>query len=175
MRRSGRLLGFKVYSSRATIFLNGMIVCLSVAFSVLFVASSAAQTAQPPTTYPALPSETPARIEPVADSFDYTKRNVMIPMRDGVKLHTVIIVPKGAKGAPILLTRTPYDASALTSHARSAHLGPSLYGTPARSGPLHLVSKDPRLDQMIPAYGLDTEDQLNCYASRVHAFKCLCD
>ena len=31
-------------------------------------------------------------------------------MRDGVKLHTVILVPKGAKGAPILLTRTPYDA-----------------------------------------------------------------
>ena len=128
MRMSGRLLGFKVYSSRATIFLRGMIVCLSVAFSVLFVASSAAQTAQPPTTYPALPSETPARIEPVADSFDYTKRNVMIPMRDGVKLHTVIIVPKGAKGAPILLTRTPYDASALTSHAQSAHLGPILNG-----------------------------------------------
>ena len=36
----------------------------------------------------------------------------MIPMRDGVKLHTVILVPKGAKGAPILLTRTPYDANA---------------------------------------------------------------
>jgi predicted acyl esterase len=35
----------------------------------------------------------------------------MIPMRDGVKLHTVILVPKGAKGAPILLTRTPYDAT----------------------------------------------------------------
>jgi predicted acyl esterase len=35
----------------------------------------------------------------------------MIPMRDGVKLHTVILVPKGAHGAPILLTRTPYDAN----------------------------------------------------------------
>ena len=45
------------------------------------------------------------------------------PMRDGVKLHTVILVPKGAKGAPILFTRTPYDANALTSHAHSAHLG----------------------------------------------------
>ena len=52
----------------------------------------------------------------------------MIPMRDGVKLHTVILVPKGAKGAPILLTRTPYDATALTSHAESAHLGPILNG-----------------------------------------------
>ena len=52
----------------------------------------------------------------------------MIPMRDGVKLHTVILVPKGAKNAPILLTRTPYDANKLTSHAESAHLGPILHG-----------------------------------------------
>jgi hypothetical protein len=52
----------------------------------------------------------------------------MIPMRDGVKLHTVILVPKGAKNAPILLTRTPYSATDLTSHAQSAHLGPILWG-----------------------------------------------
>jgi hypothetical protein len=82
----------------------------------------------PPATYPALPSETPAKFEPVTDSFDHVRREVMIPMRDGVKLHTVILVPKGAQGAPILLTRTPYDASRLTSHAESAHLGPSLQG-----------------------------------------------
>src|ERR1039458_6711233 len=102
-----------------------MIDWLTVAFSVLFAGSSAAQ---PPTTYPALPSETPARIEPVTDSFDYTKRDVMIPMRDGVKLHTVILLPKGAKGAPILLTRTPYNATELTSHSQSSHLGPMLQG-----------------------------------------------
>ena len=36
-------------------------------------------------------------------------------MRDGVKLHTVIIVPTGARNAPILLTRTPYDASRRTA------------------------------------------------------------
>src|SRR5438093_3588360 len=52
----------------------------------------------------------------------------MIPMRDGVKLHTVILVPKGVRRAPILLTRTPYDANKLTSHAESAHLGPVLNG-----------------------------------------------
>ena len=52
----------------------------------------------------------------------------MIPMRDGVKVHTVILVPKGAKNAPILLTRTPYDATGLTSHAESSHLGPILTG-----------------------------------------------
>ena len=94
--------------------------------ALLFAEPSAAQT--PPPQYPALPSETPAKFEPVTDGFDYVKRDVMIPMRDGVKLHTVILVPKGAKGAPILLTRTPYDATELTSHAQSAHLGPILNG-----------------------------------------------
>src|SRR5512138_852860 len=96
---------------------------------LLLVAASGAQTAAPPATQHAgLPSETPAQFVPVTDSFDYVKRDVMIPMRDGVKLHTVVIVPKGAKGAPILLTRTPYDAKRLTSHAESAHLGPILEG-----------------------------------------------
>src|ERR1700691_2236438 len=42
---------------------------------------------------------------------DYVKREAMIPMRDGVKLYTVIVLPKGAKDAPILLTRTPYNAT----------------------------------------------------------------
>src|SRR5258708_7207653 len=69
-----------------------------------------------------LPSETPARLEPVTSSFDYVRREVMIAMRDGVKLHTLIVVPKGAKNAPILLTRTPYDASRSTSRAASSHL-----------------------------------------------------
>ncbi len=53
---------------------------------------------------------------------DYIKREVMIPMRDGVKLHTVIVVPKGARGAPILLTRTPYNASGRTSRNNSTHM-----------------------------------------------------
>ena len=75
-----------------------------------------------------LPSETPKDFKPTNDGFEYVRRDVMIPMRDGVKLHTVIIVPKSARNAPILLTRTPYDATALTSHANSSHLGPILNG-----------------------------------------------
>jgi hypothetical protein len=39
-----------------------------------------------------------------------------------------VLVPKGARNAPILLTRTPYDATGLTSHSESAHLGPILSG-----------------------------------------------
>jgi hypothetical protein len=75
-----------------------------------------------------LPSESPATFVPTNTGFNYDRREVMIPMRDGVKLHTVILIPKGAKNAAILLTRTPYNASALTTNTQSSHLGSSLYG-----------------------------------------------
>src|SRR6185312_17381235 len=78
--------------------------------------------------YPDFPSETPEKFKPATETWDYVRRIEMIPMRDGVKLHTVILIPKAAKNAPILLTRTPYDADALTTHKESAHLGPNLQG-----------------------------------------------
>jgi putative CocE/NonD family hydrolase len=55
-------------------------------------------------------------------SYDYVKRDVMIPMRDGVGLHTVIVIPKGAKDAPIILTRTPYNASRRAARNESPHM-----------------------------------------------------
>ena len=73
-------------------------------------------------------SETPSKFTPTNAGFNYERRTVMIPMRDGVKLHTVILVPKGARSAPILLTRTPYNADELTSHAESSDLGSVLTG-----------------------------------------------
>jgi putative CocE/NonD family hydrolase len=97
-------------------------------FAIFWAVAPAPAQTKPPATYPALPTEIPAEFKPVTDSFDYTKRSVMIPMRDGVKLHTVILVPKRAKGAPMLLTRTPYNADKLTGHAESSHLGPILAG-----------------------------------------------
>ena len=78
--------------------------------ALLFVESSAAQSAPPPARYPDYPSETPAKFALATNTFDYIKRDEMIPMRDGVKLHTVIVVPKGAKGAPILL-RSPLNCA----------------------------------------------------------------
>src|SRR3989449_4489058 len=101
---------------------------LTPVLGLLLFAEAIAAQAPPPSTPATLPNETPTQITPVTDSFDYIRRDVMIPMRDGVKLHTVILVPKGAKNAPILLTRTPYDATNLTSHAHSSHLGPILSG-----------------------------------------------
>src|SRR3954454_16680177 len=104
---------------------------LTAVFSgvVLFGDLASAQTPRHPQAGKGeLPSDTPAEFKATNHGFDYTKREVKIPMRDGVKLHTVVLVPQGAKRAPILLTRTPYDANKLTSHAESAHLGPVLHG-----------------------------------------------
>ena len=36
----------------------------------------------------------PAEFTPTYDDFDFVRREVMIPMRDGVKLHTVILMSK---------------------------------------------------------------------------------
>jgi predicted acyl esterase len=83
-------------------------IVLAALAAVGGAAVSSAQTASPPPPqYPSYPSETPATLRPATEGFDHDRREVMIPMRDGVKLHTVILVPKGAHGAPILLTRTP--------------------------------------------------------------------
>ena len=97
--------------------------------AMLLACVAAAQPATPtPVAYAALPGEIPARFEIATGAFDYVRRDVMIPMRDGVTLHTVILVPKGAKRAPMLLTRTPYDATAMTARAQSPHLGPIARG-----------------------------------------------
>jgi putative CocE/NonD family hydrolase len=111
------------------LFLSGRAVVPGLLAALVFGRPAAAQTvSKAPAKPPASASEMPAKFEPATESFDHVRREVMIPMRDGVKLHTVILIPKGAKRAPMLLTRTPYDADKLTSHIASAHLGPNLYG-----------------------------------------------
>jgi len=85
-----------------------------VAFST-FASAAAAQT-------PPLTPDIPAKYEAPTSSYDYVKREVMIAMRDGVKLHTVIVIPRGARGAPILLTRTPYDASSRARRNESPYM-----------------------------------------------------
>src|SRR5579871_1508257 len=66
------------------------------------------------------PERTPYKAPKV--EFDYEKRVEMIPMRDGVKLYTVIVVPKGASNAPIVMTRTPYNASKRAARNNSPHM-----------------------------------------------------
>ena len=53
---------------------------------------------------------------------NYDRRVVMMPMHDGVKLYTVIFVPRGAHDAPIMLTRTPYNAA---GHLRNPSAPPA--------------------------------------------------
>ena len=54
-----------------------------------------------------------------ADLFE--KSEVMIPMRDGVKLHTVILTPKDRNGPlPILFQRTPMAFPPPSELARKA-------------------------------------------------------
>jgi uncharacterized protein len=50
----------------------------------------------------------------------YVCREVMIPMRDGIKLHTVICSPKEqTEKLPFLMIRTPYGVGAGKSPEKS--------------------------------------------------------
>jgi uncharacterized protein len=75
---------------------------------------------------PALPSEIPGSFKPIVGSFDFTRRDEQIPMRDGVTLHTVILIPRSGSKAPILLTRTPYNAGQIGNSKPSSHMGVAL-------------------------------------------------
>lgn len=88
-----------------------------LAASALVAVPLAAQQAQ---TTPQ--GDVPAKYEVPRADFDYDKREVMIPMRDGTKLYTVIVVPKGAVNAPIVLTRTPYNAAGRANRTDSPRM-----------------------------------------------------
>src|SRR5262245_46422780 len=90
-----------------------------ILFASLLVIPSFTMRAQ---QTPPLTPDIPAKYDAPTGSYDYSKRDVMIPMRDGVRLHTVIVVPKGARNAPILLTRTPYNASSRAERSKSASM-----------------------------------------------------
>jgi hypothetical protein len=74
------------------------------------IALSGAAVAQTP---PMMPDKI-AEYQRVRPNADYVRREVMIPMRDGAKLFTVVVMRKGTRNGPILLTRTPYNAGAAT-------------------------------------------------------------
>ena len=87
---------------------------------VVLFAAPAASWAEAPKATPG--GDIPAKfVKPDADN-DYVKRVEMIPMRDGVKLYTVIVIPKGAKDAPIVMTRTPYNAKMRAQRNDSASM-----------------------------------------------------
>jgi len=88
----------------------------------------------------------PGNFAPAKNIFDFEKREVMIPMRDGAKLFTVIIIPKAVSHAPMILDRTPYSAAKFVTRAASPHAAlalPNSYGELAEAGYI-IVAQDVR-------------------------------
>ncbi len=95
----------------------------SIALCAALSAPAAAQQSKPGAVLlPPPGGDVPAHFTVPDSGYDYVRREVMIPMRDGVRMFTSIIVPKGASNAPILLTRTPYDAARRTRRSASPHM-----------------------------------------------------
>jgi putative CocE/NonD family hydrolase len=66
----------------------------------------------------------PKTLAPISER--YTKQVTMIPMRDGVKLFTIVYSPKDAsKSYPMLMMRTPYSIWPYDKDTISSNLGPS--------------------------------------------------
>ncbi|KRB82637.1 glutaryl-7-ACA acylase [Sphingomonas sp. Root710] len=83
---------------------------LAAAALAALATTAFAQTMTAPMT-----PDIPAAFDATRPEADYIRREVMIPMRDGKKMFAVIVMRKGTQDAPILLTRTPYNAGKATS------------------------------------------------------------
>ena len=62
------------------------------------------------------------KYEQTLPSADFIRRESMVPMRDGTKLYTVVVMKKGTAKGPILLSRTPYDAHHETHRVASQRI-----------------------------------------------------
>lgn len=80
---------------------------ICVSFFIHFAPAIASE----PSRSDILKSDIPDKFTPRLEGFDYVKRIEMVPMRDGTKLNTVILIPKDANKVPIILNRTPYNAT----------------------------------------------------------------
>jgi putative CocE/NonD family hydrolase len=90
---------------------------------LLVAALHSAAQAQTAAMAPDIPSAT---FEATVPGADYVKQVAMIPMRDGVKLYTVIVIPNNAHNAPMMLTRTPYNAARRARRSDSPHMASML-------------------------------------------------
>ena len=74
---------------------------------------------------PLLAQRAPSRSEYIAKN--YVKSEHAIPMRDGVRLHTVVYQPKNpSEPLPMVMHRTPYSCQPY-GDAMSGRIGPSAY------------------------------------------------
>ena len=115
-------------------------------FAAVAILALHARAAAPAPDTPPVGGDIPEKFEPVTTLMDFEKREVMIPMRDGVKLFTIIVIPKGASHAPMILDRTPYSAAKFVERAPSPHAAlalPTSFGELAEAGYI-IVSQDVR-------------------------------
>ena len=69
----------------------------------------------------------PRTFKTATSAFNHTRMEEMVPMRDGVKLFTIIAIPNDAAGPmPIVLTRTPYNAASRASRNNSPDIAMAL-------------------------------------------------
>jgi putative CocE/NonD family hydrolase len=90
-----------------------------MAAGLVFSCAAISQTSTPVT--PMTP-DVIDKYEQTLASADFIRREAMIPMRDGVKLYTAIVMKKGTANAPILLSRSPYDAHHSTHRVESQRI-----------------------------------------------------
>jgi hypothetical protein len=91
-------------ASHHNISARGRRILLSIA-GLLTVAAIECLLLPAPAEAQAAASDIPSKFDVPPEAHDFVKREVMIPMRDGVKLFTVLVVPKGALPASLLLGR----------------------------------------------------------------------
>jgi putative CocE/NonD family hydrolase len=71
--------------------------------------------------------DVPRTFKTATPAFNHTRMESMVPMRDGVKLFTIIAIPSDATGPmPIVLTRTPYSAAGRASRTDSPDIAMAL-------------------------------------------------
>ena len=81
-----------------------------------------AQTAPQPEPVTPMTPDVVENYDEVLPEADFVRQEAMVLMRDGVKLYTVWVMKKHTHNAPLLLSRTPYDAHEDTHRVKSQRL-----------------------------------------------------
>ena len=92
-----------------------MKVLASVVLASLFVSLAVSPAWSQTSDMVQTGSDIPAKWQKPETDYDYVKRDVMIPMRDGVKLHTLLVIPKAAHGLPMLCLIVEYSSHPATA------------------------------------------------------------
>ncbi len=97
------------------------ILTYAALLALIFVAPAvrAAETPAAPAKITPMTPDVVASYDKVRPDADFVRRVEMVPMRDGVKLYTVVVFKKGTNAGPILLSRTPYDAKETAARTAS--------------------------------------------------------